>query len=63
MGEVLMSRRLLGVVVLLAACGSKSNDAPPTPPAEGACLDRPGALPRPPARGLPCELLPPGKQR
>ena len=58
-----MRRHWLGVVVLLAACGSKSNDAPPPPAADGACLDRPGTLPRPPGRGLPCELLPPGKQR
>lgn len=26
-----------------------------------SCLDRPGELPRPPARGLGCDLLPPGK--
>jgi hypothetical protein len=25
-----------------------------------ACLDRPGELPRPPAGGLPCDLIPPG---
>lgn len=27
------------------------------------CLDRPNELPRPPAGGLPCELLPPGFAR
>jgi len=25
-----------------------------------ACVDRPGEVPRPPADGLPCELIPPG---
>ena len=29
----------------------------------GACLDRPGELPRPPRGGLPCELFPPGYSR
>lgn len=28
--------------------------------ARASCLDRPDELPRPPAAGLPCELLPPG---
>lgn len=25
-----------------------------------SCLERPGALPRPPGNRLPCELIPPG---
>jgi len=29
----------------------------------GACLERPGELPRPPRAGLPCELFPPGYSR
>ena len=32
-------------------------------PGEGACLDRPNELPRPPGAGLPCELFPPGYSR
>jgi hypothetical protein len=47
---------------LLAACGSKES-SPTQPLAEATCADHPGSLPRPPTRGLPCELLPPGKQR
>lgn len=58
--------RWLGMLALLTACGSKEDNSQPTPnptPADAACVDRPGSLPRPPARGLPCELIPPGRQR
>jgi hypothetical protein len=55
----------LSLVMLLSACGSKEPNANPTGK-DDLCserVDRPGALPRPPTRGLPCELLPPGRQR
>lgn len=51
-----------GFALVLAACSSKSDHASPPRP-DAACLDRPGVLPRPPQRGLPCELLPPSRQR
>lgn len=48
------------------ALGCSGADVPATPvkpsyalPTE-ACSDGPESLPRPPADGLPCELLPPG---
>lgn len=37
--------------------------APVTQPPLAACVDRPGDLPRPPSKELPCELLPPGFSR
>lgn len=50
-------------LLLASACGSK-DEKPATDSSDGACgLERPGELSRPPARGLPCELLPPGWQR
>lgn len=58
-----MRPQWLGLVLLLVACSSKRNDTPSPPPVNEACADRPGILPRPPGRGLPCELLPPPKQR
>jgi hypothetical protein len=36
--------------------GAGGEDAETSAP----CLDRPGALPRPPSGRLPCELIPPG---
>jgi hypothetical protein len=51
----------VGLATLLAGCGSKGD--PVAPPPIDACFERPGTLPRPPARGLPCELIPPTRQR
>nr|PZN26806.1 MAG: hypothetical protein DIU78_06740 [Pseudomonadota bacterium] len=66
---------MLCLAVLLLACGSKENGGTspkgttgtsPTNTTGGSpraldehCVDRPGDLPRPPTRGLPCELIPP----
>lgn len=49
----------LGALTLgLLGCSSdaKGEESQPL----SACLDEPGALDRPPERGLPCELVPPG---
>jgi hypothetical protein len=52
-----------------AGTGGKPGTGGDTNPGSGgaggvgplkACVDRPGELPRPPADGLPCELIPPG---
>jgi hypothetical protein len=45
--------------ILLAACDS-TKVAVDGAGAGATCLEEPNALPRPPAAGLPCELLPPG---
>lgn len=60
------ARRWLWLLLALSsACGdgdgTPATENPDTP--EGACLERPGSLPRPPQHGLPCELLPPDRQR
>jgi len=52
----------LCLALLLTACGSKGSAQADTP-SDDRCTDRPGALPRPPTRGLPCELLPPTRTR
>jgi hypothetical protein len=72
---MLMSRWIFILALgFLFACGDNSSaqsDAAPPPPDAAppdtggaltlsSCLDRPNELPRPPSKGLTCDLLPPG---
>ena len=58
-------------VPVLAGCDDGGDPAPGTAGNGGSaggaplapCLERPTDLPRPPTRGLPCELLPPNFSR
>jgi hypothetical protein len=65
-----MKRLALLALLALGGCskGSAIVGGPTTPIVDAAaapeaglatCLEPPGELPRPPAAGLPCELIPP----
>lgn len=58
----------LAVIAALPATACSNDDTAPanggaggkgSPSAAVPCLERPNELPRPPQRGLPCDLLPP----
>ena len=62
-------RLFVGALVLAALGGGACKDRPVDSGSGGiggadgglaACLERPGALERPPTGRLPCELIPPG---
>ena len=61
-----MARHLLWLILagaaLAAACSNVSAVAD-VGPEDNCNLETPGKLPRPPQRGLPCDLMPPGSQR
>jgi hypothetical protein len=61
-----VGRCFVWALVLAALGGGACKDRPVDSGSGGAdggltaCLDRPGALDRPPNGRLPCELIPPG---
>jgi hypothetical protein len=62
-----MSKRFTAGAVLVlsalaAACEEGDILVKPEPVPVAGCLEPPNELARPPARGLPCELMPPGWQ-